>query len=157
MKFDDLKKDFEIDYCQNAKFILEKNLEIAVANVQTFSEVQAEILCLCNTNYWDEVVELIQELMEAQPEDAKFLVDEEEYYLKPVRERNIEKVTKMLEEVDAKLQTEVRVARYEVDARYQDLQDEVHVFMNELNDIRDRKKIEATKEEREEQKKTEEE
>ena len=42
-------------------------------------------------------------MIRTQPEDAKFLVDEEEYYLKPVREHNIEDVNNMLDEVKAKL------------------------------------------------------
>ena len=60
---------------------------------------------------------MIQTLIAAQTTGAEFLVDEEDFYLTPLSSHDIKQVDKMLDEVSAKLLTEVRVARYEVDAR----------------------------------------
>ena len=61
----------------------------------------------------------------AQTEGAEFLVDNEEFYTRPLKSRNIKKVDKMLKKVNAKLLLEVRVARYEVVFRYKDVCDEI--------------------------------
>ena len=116
--------------------------------------MEGEIKRLCGEDEWDGAIELIQRMIRTQPEDAKFLVDEEEYYLKPVREHSLEEVNNMLEEVKAKLQTEIRVAKYEVDARYNDVVEEVQSYMNELDEIRQRFK-KMPKEDDEEEKKDE--
>ena len=42
----------------------------------------------------------------------------------------MEKVTKMLDEVHSKLRTEVKVAMYELDQRYQEIVDQVNGFVN---------------------------
>ena len=102
-QMENLTKDFAKQFCEDAKAIFEKNLEIAEANVQIFNEVRGEIERLCGVGEWDGAVELIQRMIRTQPDDAKFLVDEEDFYLKSVRENNIEEVKTMLDEVHAKL------------------------------------------------------
>ena len=57
-------------------------------------------------------------MLVAQSQEAKILVDDEEFYIRPLRDQDKEGVTKMLDEVHAKLRTEIKVAMYELDQRY---------------------------------------
>ena len=83
-----------------------------------YAGVRAEIRRLCLNNEWDKAAELMKTLRHAQTTGAEFLVDNEEFYTRPIRSRNMKKVDKMLKKVNAKLLLEVRVARYEVVFRY---------------------------------------
>ena len=56
-----------------------------------------EIRHLCENNEWDRASKLIQTLIAAQTTGAEFLVDEEEFYLAPLRSNDIQKVDNMLD------------------------------------------------------------
>ena len=77
--------DFAENFCNNAQAIFEKNLEIADANVRTWDEMRVEIDQHCKADDWDAAVALIERVLQDQPEDAKVLVDEKDFYVVPIR------------------------------------------------------------------------
>ena len=64
---------------------------------------------------WDGAAQLMDDVLDDQAEAAPFLVEEEEYFFRPIEYQNIEEVKKMLDQINA---------RYEVDARHLEVYEE---------------------------------
>ena len=47
--------------------------------------MRVEIDSHCKADNWDAAVELIERVLHTQPEDAKLLVDEKDFYVVPIR------------------------------------------------------------------------
>ena len=134
---ENLIKDFPDEFARAAEEIFNMNVQNHEKREEIFKELRAEIERMCAEDDWDTAKDILRRMIKNDENPNGLIEGTEDDVMKGLNERNLEEFSEIMEEAHAMLKQEVRVAKYEKDARLAEVNEEIQKHMIDLQAVRE--------------------